>query len=79
MRVDHKKERWGESSPLERTVRWEFTMRKSNGVRFHNERRSDGVRVDNEKKSDGVASNRETRSDEVRVHHEKERWGESSL
>ena len=34
---------------------WEFTIRKSNGVRFQHEKKRD----------------------RVRVHHEKERWGES--
>ena len=49
MRVHHEKERWGE-----------FTIRKSDGVRVHNEKKSDGVRVDHEKRNDGV-----------RVHHKK--------
>ena len=67
VRVYHKKERWGEGSPRERsmgerspskkTLRGELTMRK----------KSDRLTVDHEKKSDGV-----------RVDHEKERWGESS-
>ena len=46
MRVDHKKKRDG------------FTIRKSDGVRVHNEKKSDLVRFYLEKKSNGV-----------RVHH----------
>ena len=45
-------------------------MRKSDGVRVYHKRKSDGVRVHHGKKSVGMR---------VRVHHEKERWGESSL
>ena len=41
---------------------WEFTMKKSDGVRVHDEQKSDGVRVHHERKSDGV-----------RVHNKKER------
>ena len=37
-----------------RAMGWEFTMRKSDGVRVHNEKKSDGVTVDYEKKTDGV-------------------------
>ena len=46
----------------ERVKGWEFSMRKSNGVRVHNEKKSDGVTNDHEKNSDGV-----------RVHHKNER------
>ena len=42
-----------------------FTIRKSDGVRVHDEKKSLGVRVVHDKKSDGV-----------RVDHKKERWGE---
>ena len=42
-------------------------MRKNDGVTAHDEEKSNRVRVDYERKSDGV-----------RVHHKKERWGESS-
>ena len=56
MRVHHEKERWGE-----------FTIRKSDGMRVHNEKKSDGVRVHHERKRDGV-----------RVCLEKERWRENS-
>ena len=45
----------------------EFTIRRSDGVRFDHEKKSDGVRVHHEKKSNGV-----------RVHHKKERWRENS-
>ena len=45
---------------------WEFSMRKSHGVRVDHEKKSDGVRIHHEKKSD-----------RVRVRHKKERWGES--
>ena len=50
-----------------RAMGGEFTIRKSNGVRVHQEKKSDRVTVDHEKKSEWV-----------RVHHEKERWHESS-
>ena len=46
---------------------WEFTIRKSDGVRADHGNKSDGVRVEHKKKSDGL-----------RVYHEKERWDESS-
>ena len=36
------------------------------------------MRVDHEKKGAGVRVNQEKNSDEVRVHHKKEKWGESS-
>ena len=45
MRVDNEKDRLGESSPLKRAIRSEFTMRKSDGVKVHHKRKSDGVRV----------------------------------
>ena len=45
-----------------RAMGWEFTMRKS-----------DGVRVDHEKKSDGVRIHHEKKSDRVRLHNQKER------
>ena len=32
---------------------YEFTMRKSDGVRVYHEKKSDRVRVDHEKKRDG--------------------------
>ena len=41
---------------------WEFTMKKSDWVRVHDEQKSDGVRVHHERTSDGV-----------RVHNKKER------
>ena len=50
----------------------EFTMRKRDRVRVHQEKR-----VDYDKKSDGVRVFHEKKSDGVRVHHEKERWSES--
>ena len=56
MRVHHEKERWGE-----------FTIKKSDGMRVHQEKKTDGVRLQHERKRDGV-----------RVQHEKERWGKSS-
>ena len=31
----------------QRAMGWEFTIRKSNGVRVHYEKKSDGVRVHN--------------------------------
>ena len=46
---------------------WEFTTKKSDEVRFDNEKKTNGVRVDPQKKRD-----------RVRVHHEKVQWGESS-
>ena len=69
MRVDHEK--------------------KSLGVRVDHEKKSKGVTVDHKKKSDGVRVHHEKKSDWVRftmrertmvftIHHEKERWGESS-
>ena len=48
-------------------MRWEFTIRKSDGVKVHHKKKSDGLRPHHEGKSDGV-----------RIHHEKDRWGESS-
>ena len=53
MRVYHKKERWGESSPKEKGIGSEFTKRKSDRVRVHHEKKSDGVRVHHEKKAMG--------------------------
>ena len=44
MRLHHEK-KW---------IACDFTIRKSDGVRVHNEKKSDGVRVDHEKKSDKV-------------------------
>ena len=38
VRVDHEKERWSESSPRKRAMGREFTMRKSDGVRVHQEK-----------------------------------------
>ena len=35
---------------------WESTMRKSDGVRVHQEKKSDGVRVDNKKDRWGDSS-----------------------
>ena len=35
-----------------RAMGWEFTMRKSDGVRVDPEKKSDGVRIHHEKKSD---------------------------
>ena len=46
VRVYHKKERWGESSP----------EKKSDGLRPHHERKSDGVRVHHEKERWGGSS-----------------------
>ena len=43
-------------------------------------RKCDGVRVDNEKKRDRLSVHHEfmtRKSDEVRIHHKKERWGET--
>ena len=37
-----------------RAIGWELTIKKSDGVRVHNEKKSNGVRVPYEKKSDGV-------------------------
>ena len=37
-----------------RAMGWEFTMRKSDGVRVDIEKKSDGVRIHHEKKSDRV-------------------------
>ena len=34
---------------------WEFTIRKSDGMRVHHEKKSDGVRVYHKRKSDGVS------------------------
>ena len=53
MRVDDAKDRWGESSPLERAMGSEFTTKKSDGVRVHHERKSDGVRNHHQKKRCG--------------------------
>ena len=44
VRVHHEKERWGKALPWERAMGLEFTIRKSDGVRVHNEKKSDGVR-----------------------------------
>ena len=44
MRVHNKKERWGESSPLE----------KSDGVRVDHEKKGDWGRVDYDKNNKGV-------------------------
>ena len=68
VRVHQKKERWGESSPKERAMGLEFTIRGIDGVRVYHEKKRDEVRGDHEKKSD-----------RVRVHHEKERWGEFTI
>ena len=56
MRVDHKKDRWGEISPLGRAMGCEFTMRKSDGVRVHHQKKSDGVRVHHQKEQWGESS-----------------------
>ena len=56
----------------------EFTMRKSDGLRVHDEENSDGVGVDYERKSDGVSVEHEKKSNGVRLHHKKEGWRESS-
>ena len=48
-------------------MRREFTIRKSDWVKFHDKKKSDDLRPQHERKSDGV-----------RVHHEKDRWGGSS-
>ena len=56
MRVDHEKDRWGESSRLERAMGWEATMRKSDGVRVHHERKSDGVTIHHQKEQWGESS-----------------------
>ena len=48
------------SSPKERAMGLEFTIRESEGVRVYHEKKRDGVRADHEKESDGVG-----------VHHEK--------
>ena len=66
----------------------EFTMRKSDRLRVHDEEKSDEVRVDYERKSGGVSVEHERKSDglrvqhekeqRVRVHHKKEGWRESS-
>ena len=37
-----------------RAMGWEFTMRKSDGVRVDTEKKSDGVKIHHEKKSDRV-------------------------
>ena len=34
---------------------WEFTIRKSDGMRVHHEKKSDVVRVYHKRKSDGVS------------------------
>ena len=56
MRVHHEKERRGE-----------LTIRKSDGMRVHQEKKNDGVRIHHEKESDGV-----------RVDHEKKSNGDES-
>ena len=50
VRNHDEKVRWSESSPRKRTMGGEFTMRKSDGVRVHQEKYSDGVRFHHEKK-----------------------------
>ena len=45
---------------------WEFTIKQSDEVRVDHDKKTDGVRIDHEKVR------------WVRVHHKKERWGESS-
>ena len=48
VRVHHKEERWGESSPLEKK-RWRDREKSD-----CHEKKGDGVRVDHEKNSNGV-------------------------
>ena len=67
--IDHKIDPWGESSPLQRAMGLEFTIRKSDGVKVNDERKSDGV--DPEKKSDGVRVDHEKKSNGVRIHHKR--------
>ena len=77
MRVHHEKERWGKALPWQRAMGLEFTIRKSDGVRVHNEKKSDGVRVYHERKSNGVRVHHEKKSNGVKLHPEKVRWGET--
>ena len=51
--------------------------KKSNRVRVYHKRKSDGVKDDNKIKSD-VWELTIRKIDGVRVHHYRERWGESS-
>ena len=47
--IRNEKERWGESSPSERPMGGDFTMRKSDGVRVNHEKKTDGGRLHHEK------------------------------
>ena len=49
MRVDHEKDRRGETSPLERAMGSEFTMRKSEGVRVRHEKEQWGESLPSER------------------------------
>ena len=56
VRVDNEKDRWGESSALEKAMGWAFTIKRSNGVKVHHEKKSDRVRVHHKKKPLGESS-----------------------
>ena len=46
-----------------RAMGWEFTMRKSDGIRVHHEKKSNGLRTHHEKESNGVRVDHEKKSD----------------
>ena len=58
------KERWGESSQREWMMGWEFTIGKSDGVRYHHGKKSNGGELTREKERWGQS-----------WPWEKERWG----
>ena len=59
-----------------KATEYEFTIRKSEGMRGDHEKKGNGVSIHHKKERWGEFSIR--KSDERRVHHEKERWGEIS-